>query len=154
MSKDKKITKYAVGQVLFVLSSERAKVYPIQIIEEVIHKRLDGEDVTYMFAVAEEMHNKKKFELARLKGELFMSHSDAEKIMLSRAEIMIKSLVSKAVEQAGVFNGQPDKLKKPDIEKPDIEKSDIEKPISTLEQHQAPVIKLPDGRMARVNIKS
>jgi len=144
MSKDKKRTKYAVGQVLFVLSTERAKIYPIQIIEEVIHKRLDGEDVTYMFAVAEEMHSKKKFELSKLKGELFMSHHDAEKMMLSRAETMIKDLINKAVEQAAAFNWQPDNVKK----------LDIEKPINTLDQPQAPVIKLPDGRVAKVNIKS
>ena len=144
MSKDQKITKYTVGQVLFVLSSERAKIYPIQIIEEVIHKRLDGEDITYMFAVAEELHSKKKFELSKLKGELFISHHDAEKTMLSRAETMIKEFISKAVEQASAFNWQPDNVKK----------LDTEKPTSTPEQPQAPVIKLPDGRMAKVNIKS
>ena len=118
--------------------------YPIQIIEEVIHKRLDGEDVKYMFSVAAEMHSKKKFELSKLKGELFMSHHDAEKMMLSRAETMIKDLINKAVKQTADFNWQTDNVKK----------LDIEKPINTLDQPQAPVIKLPDGRVAKVNIKS
>ena len=40
--------RYDVGQVVFLLSKKDMKVFPAQVVEEIISKKLDGENITYM----------------------------------------------------------------------------------------------------------
>ena len=39
---------YFVGQIIYLLNTEKLKVYPVQVVEEITRKSLEGKQITYI----------------------------------------------------------------------------------------------------------
>lgn len=92
------MTSYRVGQVLYVVLHKETKIYPMQVVEEVTKKTLNGTETTYMVRGGPSMTEPVAIE--RVEGEFFDSAAKVQKALLERATNGINSLVEAAMSKA------------------------------------------------------
>jgi len=92
------VTSYRVGQVLYVIFHKETKIYPMQVVEEVTKKTLNGTETTYMVKGGPSAGD--PIPIERVEGEFFDSAAKVQKELLSRATSGINSLVENAVSKA------------------------------------------------------
>ena len=143
--------KYSVGQVLYIVSGTKVSVYPIQIVEEVIHKRLDGEDTTYIYKMP---GNSNTLKLSDIDGEIFVTHADAKNTMLKRAENVISTLVEKAINAGSVFRGHNIVSAAKVINDKKEDRNNLAPNRELSENTDRSLVRLPDGTLAKVNVKA
>lgn len=144
--------KYSVGQVLYIVSGTKVSVYPVQIVEEVIHKRLDGEDTTYIYKMPGDNNTLK---LSDIDGEIFITHADAKNTMLKRAENVINTLVDKAVNAGSVFKGSNIVSVAGVVSEKTAINNSLKQPRRELkEKTDRSLVQMPDGTLAKVNFKA
>ena len=85
---------YNVGQVLFVLMSEQNKVLPCQVVEENTKKTLNGDIVTYKVIFGSDQAN--IIDLDKVKGKIFTSLRDVQKILLNNVTRWVNSHIEAA----------------------------------------------------------
>ena len=90
---------YNVGQILFVVLNKKPQIIPVKVIEQVVRRTADGENIQYSVTVPTSAGDK-VFELTDLDGEVYTSISDVEIAMLENARSMIKRMSEKAFKVA------------------------------------------------------
>lgn len=90
--------KYSVGQVLYVVLKKETRIYPMQVIEEITKKTLDGELTSYM--VRGGTDPKAQLLITDVDGEIFDSAEKARTTLVERATASISRLVDVAVQKA------------------------------------------------------
>ena len=90
--------KYTVGQVLYVVLKKEARVYPMQVVEEMTKKTLDGEVTSYM--VRGGTDPKAQLLISDVDGEIFDSADKAKSMLIERATTSITRLIDVAVAKA------------------------------------------------------
>ena len=88
---------YAVGQVFYVVLNKQATVYPMQVVEEITKKTLDGAVTTYMVRGQDA---EKQMIITDIDGEIFDSADAARKALIDRVSQSISERVDTAVGQA------------------------------------------------------
>lgn len=91
--------KYAVGQVLYVVLKKEMRVYPMQVIEEITKKTLEGEVTSHM--VRGGTDPKAQLLISEVDGEIFDSAEKAKQVLVERATASITRMVDAAVQKAG-----------------------------------------------------
>jgi len=94
--------KHEIGQLLWVLERETRRVAPFRIVEQLIRKSIDGEEVSY---VLDGGPNIGKVDLEDVKGEVFDSQLAARDALVQRAQKAIDALVSRAAHDARQWFG-------------------------------------------------
>lgn len=89
---------YKVGQVLYVILRKEASVYPMQVVEEITKKTLDGEVTTYMVRAGSDPN--KVLPINDIDGEVFDSAEKAKKTLIDRVSSSINQRVEQAVLKA------------------------------------------------------
>jgi hypothetical protein len=92
------VTTYRVGQVLYVVLHKETKIYPLQVVEEVIKKTLEGTATTYMVRGGPNVEQ--SIPIAEVDGEIFDSAVKLQKVLLERATNGINAVVQNAVTKA------------------------------------------------------
>lgn len=90
--------KYTVGQVLYFVLRKETRVYPMQVIEEITKKTLDGEVTSYM--VRGGTDPKAQMLISEVDGEVFDSADKAKAQLIERATASITRIVDVAVTKA------------------------------------------------------
>lgn len=90
--------KYSIGQVLYIVLNKEAKVYPVQVVEELVKRTLEGEQVTYL--VQGGLNVDSKIPLSDIDGEIFDTPEKVKSILLERANTTITKLVNNALSKA------------------------------------------------------
>jgi hypothetical protein len=87
--------EYKVGQILYFVGGESARVIPVRIVEEVVRTTIDGKEKTYTV----ELPDKKRthVNMSKLKGQSFDSVSNLNKHMLKNAKEAIQTMVKDAI---------------------------------------------------------
>jgi len=88
--------RYEVGQIVFLLSRKDTKVFPAQIIEEIISKKMDGENISYIVRLP----NKEQTEICLddLAADVFHDAVTLEKFMIDSAKSSISRVIKNAIE--------------------------------------------------------
>jgi len=86
--------RYDVGQVVFLLSKKDMKVFPAQVVEEIISKKLDGENVTYMARLPNK--DRSEVSLSEINADVFKDAKSLKKHMIRSATESITGLVTNA----------------------------------------------------------
>lgn len=94
---------YVIGQVLFVVLSKKNQVYPMQVIEVITKKTLNGEEISYVLQAGSDKDN--KVTLSQVDGEVFNTAEDAKRTLVQRATSQIIKLVDAATRKAGEWYG-------------------------------------------------
>lgn len=159
------MTKYNVGQVLYVILKKENRVYPMLVIKEINEKTLDGEVTSYMVRGGQDP--KSQILVTEIDGEIFDSAERVKETLIERVTANIDRLVDQAVKKAGEwypnsFEAPADDpmtlLKK--VPAPTAPKQPRGRKASTVvdelkaelsaEADDATIITLPDGRQAKV----
>ena len=90
---------YVIGQVLFVVLSKKNQVYPMQVIEVITKKTLNGEEVSYVLQAGSDKDS--KVTLSQVDGEVFNTAEDAKHTLVQRATSQSIKLVDAATRKAG-----------------------------------------------------
>lgn len=90
---------YEVGQVLYLLLSKNKKVAPVQVVEQIVRKSIDGEQVSYMVQLPSNRENS-RVSLSKINCEIFTSPSLIKQSMMKNATDAINNLVSNSIKIA------------------------------------------------------
>ena len=130
---------YEVGQIVYSIIEERQILLPLQIIEQVITKNLEGELTQYKVLVPNK--NRQKLNLNKF-DKVFEDLDDASDYLLKNAKNAIEEMVLKAIE-----------LEENSFAKKEIAKKEIaKKENSTCKNEPNKVkIELGDGLVANID---
>ena len=152
---------YNIGQILFILSQKYNKVIPVKVTEHIISKTAEGEKSKYI--VTQYFKKNKKYNLDQLSGTVMFNTQDVYNYMLNNASSAIKGIIEESVENAKLlgYNNDIELLDKSSADsEPESEskKQPEEKELPELNTDANPesvseTITLPDGTVAKVNIK-
>lgn len=134
---------YRVGQVLFVLMNKETKIIPVQVIEEIIKRTVDGETTSYMVKMGK---SGKVLSLSEIDGDVFDNVDKLRDVLTKRVMNTINAVVDNAAVRAGEWYEQPE-VHSPMLEPlppPPQEKNDSE----------SIMVQLPDGKYANVKMPS
>lgn len=130
---------YRVGQILFVIVNKKMQVYPMMVIEEIVKRTLQGEEVNYVLQGGSDPTT--TILLNQVDGEIFESADEAKYVLTNRATAQIEKLVDAAVARANEWYT--------------AQKSEEVPVVMSLQQpEQESVVKvtLPDGTMANLKM--
>lgn len=129
---------YRVGQVLFVIVNKKMQVYPMMIIEEIVKRTLQGEEVNYMLQGGSDPTT--TILLNQVDGEIFESADEAKYVLTNRATTQIEKLVDAAVARANEWYN--------------TQKQEDRPIIMSLQQPEQETVKvtLPDGTVANLKM--
>ena len=89
---------YDVGHILFLLFERKRQVIPVQVIEQITRKTLDGEKMEYIVALPNE--KRATAELSSLGARIFYTIEDAQEHMVESAKFAIDTMVTKTTQIA------------------------------------------------------
>jgi hypothetical protein len=85
---------YEVGQVLYVVLNKKQQVVPVQVVEQVVRRSLEGEQVNYTVTVPNKS-GLKDYALSDLDGNVYTSLEDVSETLTSNAKTMIEEMIEK-----------------------------------------------------------
>jgi len=94
--------KLHVGQVVFVFIREEHSVLPVQVVEEVVHRRLTGEETSY-FVRAAASEDAKIVPLNLKKNKVFNTINEARQFMIENATRAIDEICKEADDESKKF---------------------------------------------------
>lgn len=128
---------YAIGQVVYVISSSENRVVPLQVVEEVVRKTIEGEEVSYTVRVDSETTQP----LPR-NAEVFETIDVVREALIKRATVAIDGMMSAAMQRAElVFGHKEIRASKRSPTQPRKQPEKVET-----------FVELPDGTKAKVNL--
>jgi len=145
---------YSIGQVLFVVLNKKSQIYPMQIIEVITKKTLQGEEIQYLLQGGSD--KKSTVLLDHVDGEIFDDAEKAKSILIQRATSQINRLVEAAVTKSKEWYGvsaidsSPHSIQ--DLPDLNSRASDVSRKVQDGED--AVNVTLPDGTVAKVRLPS
>lgn len=128
---------YHVGQILFVILSKQAQVYPMMVVEEIVKRTLNGEETNYVLQGGSDPTS--TVLAHQVKGEIFESAEEAKYVLTSRATTQIEKMVDLAMRKATEWYG----AKKIEAPTKIVESMD-----SSVDEDEKVQVELPDGTIA------
>ena len=87
--------EYKVGQILYFVGAESARVIPGLVVEEVVRTTIEGKEKNYIVQLPDD--KKTKIDMSKIKGEVFDSVADLKLHMVNSAEAAIQQMIDTAV---------------------------------------------------------
>ena len=143
---------YSVGQILYLLSHKSMKVFPVQVVEEVVRNTLKGKEISYTVM----MPNKDGTltPLANVNAEVFDNIEELKVFMTNNAIMTIENILSGARELESIFTPSLQQeteiaektkaIKKPLKEKNNVQKNNKESKIK---------VDVGNGIKANINVE-
>ena len=148
-------SNYQVGQILYLFSDKTMKVFPVQIVEEVVRNSLKGRQVAYTIM----MPDKKKTvtELDKVNARIFNKLSELELFMEQNSKRSIAQILKSALTLSSIFT-EPEAQLEDEVEDT---QSSVEEPSNDLLSEDNNVqtnkkydtIKVDIGNGIKANIK-
>lgn len=129
---------YRVGQVLFVLMNKETKIVPVQVVEEIIKRTVDGETVNYMVRLGK---SDKISSLSEIDGDIFETVDKLREVLTKRVMSTINAVIDNAVVRAGEW-----------YEQPEVHSPMIETVKNDNKEQDSIRVQLPDGNYANVKM--
>ena len=141
---------YEIGQVLFVVLASKQQIFPMQVVETVTKKTLEGEEVKYCLQAGSDKST--KIMLDQLEGEVFISAEEARSTLVERATSQINALVAAAEKKARVWYSTETEQNK--IDTRTFMKQTEELKVSYLDEddQEESMVVLPDGQVAKIKM--
>jgi len=130
---------YKVGQIIYVLTSKETKIYPVQVVEEIIKRSITGESVSYIVKAGK---GNKLVPISDIQGELFEDVESLREVLTKRIINTVNNIVNESIEKASEWYEQPE-VHSPIIENPSTSFDD---------KRDSVVVKLSDGKIANVKL--
>lgn len=126
---------YRVGQILYVLTNKETKIYPLQIVEEIIKRTVSGESISYIAKVGK---NARTISLSDVDGELYEDIEDLRRDLTHRVMNTVNNIIDSSALKAEEW----------------YPRSEVHSPIiDPLQQREEKaVVVLPDGKVANLKL--
>lgn len=95
---------YYIGQVLYIFSTEKTRVYPVLVAEQIDSKTLEGTKTRWMVHVGPP-GNRKILDLSSLGGKKFTSIDEAKRYIMSSFEKIIDDTIAQTNDQIQAWYG-------------------------------------------------
>jgi len=95
------MSQYEVGNILWIVHSEKPGLMAYQVVEEITKKTLQGEVISYIISPARP--NAKPLALETIKGRVFESKEQAKEAMLSNANKAIDNMLEVVQDSVNKF---------------------------------------------------
>jgi hypothetical protein len=90
---------YKIGQIVYVVLNKEGKVYPMQVIQEITKKSLNGTETCYMLRGNPSVNQ--TVMMSEISGEIFDTDAECRALLVQRAAKQLNKLVDNAVKKAG-----------------------------------------------------
>jgi len=145
---------YEIGQVVFVVINKKHQIFPMQVVETVTKKTLQGEEIKYCLQAGSDKST--KIMLDQLDGEFFVSAEEARHVLVSRATSQINALIASAEEKAKSWYKLLESDERSIAAKTLITQFEVPK-ISYIDEQaenepEDNSVVLPDGRVAKLRL--
>jgi len=131
--------KYQIGQVLYVLMNREMKICPVQVIEEITKRSINGETTQYIVKVNKEGQTTT---LSSMDGEIFDSIDVLKQSLRDKITKSVDSIINNTIKRAQLwYPRQESKIVTENI-------IDNEQIVSY--ENETQVITLSDGIVARL----
>jgi len=128
--------KFTVGQVIFILLRDDHRIAPVQVVEEVVHRKINGEEIKY-YVRASNSPDAKILLLETSKQKIFLTIDDARQYMIENATHAIDAICNEAMTASYAFSEGATSFEAP------------EKPRQAQEMKK---VKLPTGEIVNIQI--
>ena len=88
---------YIIGQVLYVVVRGENRVRPMQVVEEILRKTVDGVHKTYMLYPGDDRDT---ISIHDLDADIYSSSDEVKSALIEKASTTINKIVDNAVEKA------------------------------------------------------
>ena len=95
---------YDVGQIIYVVSSQKMQVMPFVIAEEVVRKTLTGEEVTYL---VKKDKTEKAYNLAGITGDVYEDIQSVREVLVQNATSAIDKICALAESKSNTLAPRP-----------------------------------------------
>jgi hypothetical protein len=95
---------FSIGQVIYVLSDKSQTVLPGIVREEIHHRSIDGEKVSYRVVIGPQ-GKQRVIDLATVDGEVYGDLSEIREVLVSRLTAFVDDLCSTTNERVGQWYG-------------------------------------------------
>lgn len=85
---------YYVGQTIYLLNTEKLKVYPVQVVEEIIRKTMNGKEITYIVKLPDKEGTEAK--LSDINAKVFIDDKNLKSFMYENAKKSIDKIINDA----------------------------------------------------------
>lgn len=96
---------FQIGQIVYVLSDKAEAIVPAIVVEELVHKKLDGNSISWKVAVGPPA-KKKIVASDELSGEIYTSLDEIQKVMVKRLMTFVDDLIGKAHKRTESWYGK------------------------------------------------
>lgn len=133
---------YKVGQILFVIPTGKVGIVPVQIVEEIVKRTINGVQTSYVAKINREGGTA---EVSSIKGEIFDSAQAARTALLERSHAAITKMVERAVSQSQLLYPNSQHVESSSLHEQEII-------VSSSDENGDSFIVLEDGTKARVKL--
>jgi hypothetical protein len=137
---------YTIGQVIFVVLAKKSQVYPMQVVEVITKKTLQGEDVRYVLQAGSS--GATTVMLDELDGEIFDNAEKARSVLVKRATTMVNKIVDAAVSKSKEWYGTDQASAQTIDDLPDF----THRSEPSQQAPDATTVMLPDGTVAKIKL--
>lgn len=99
---------FTIGQVIYVLSDKTQTVLPGIVREEIHHRSLDGEKVSYRVAIGPPT-KQRIVDLSTVDGEVYGDLSEVRNVLVSRLTAFVDDLCNSTTDRVNQWYGQTNK---------------------------------------------
>jgi len=125
---------YFVGQIIYLLNTEKLKVYPVQVVEEITRKSLEGKQITYIVKLPDKEGT--NVNLADINAKIFVDDKNLKSFMYENAKKNIDKLVSNANKvKEDLFSETENSVVE---EKEEVPEKQLEEDVDYLEELKKP----------------
>ena len=125
---------YDVGQVLFVVLRKKQKIIPVQVIEQIVRRSLDGETIQYQVRVPS---YDDPMSLESLGDDVYSNINDVKDVLKQNASSVVDSMAEAAMSLVAVH----------------FKNKVSSSPIENIENEKA-TVDLGGGKKAKIDISS
>lgn len=96
--------KFEVGQLLYLLLRQDMKVILAQVVEEIVRKKIDGQEINYKIILPTK--DRDVIDITDLDADIFTDADSIRSHMIKNASLTIDKLISRAETMAGLVPSQ------------------------------------------------
>ena len=139
--------RYKIGQVLYVLLNRETKICPVQVVEEITKRTLNGETINYVVRVGKKGE---MMPLSEMGGQVFDSIETLRHTLFERITRSVESIITSTITRANEwYPNQVEVTSVTPTPQSIIKDEEMSEIMSSAEES---TVTLPDGTTAKIRM--
>lgn len=139
--------RYKIGQVLYVLLNRETKICPVQVVEEITKRTLNGETINYVVKVGKKGET---VPLSEMGGQVFDSIETLRKTLFERITRSVETIITSTVTRANEW--YPNQVEAGNVAPvpQDVIRNEEVADVESIAEES--IVTLPDGTTAKIRM--